>query len=191
MAKATSRLDKLRGKYQPARTTRELCMNGALQAAFEEAQHELEAVNRRKTFESLSFGDVDPVRVAAEKVEAIREAMAGSMETFTFQAMGSKAYADLLIQHPPRKDVQEPWNSDTFVPALIAACCVDPDLDPSIALDEENLPFDVDQARELCYMLSSAQLDELFDGAYRVNVKAVDVPFSALASRTVLSSDQS
>lgn len=186
------KIEQQRAKYRPARTTRELCMNAELQSAFEAAERDMQAANRAQlTGPTPSFGDVDPVREAAERVEAIREQMAGSMEVYTFQAMPSKAYHDLLLDHPPRKDVEEPWNSDTFVPALIAACCVDPDVDSSVALDPDNLPYTVAEARELCEMVSSAQLDELFDGAYRVNVKVVDVPFSALASRSLQRSDQS
>lgn len=53
---------------------------------------------------------------------------------FRFRSLGRRAYSDLLRAHPPT-DAQKAdapagqvllWDADTFPPALMAACCVQP-----------------------------------------------------------------
>lgn len=179
-----------RKKFVPARTTRSICLNGSLQAEYEEAERRLQTAARDVNNDAKSFADRNPLRPIAEEVEAIRERMEGSTVDYVFQALSSKAYSDLELAHPPRPDVNEQWNQDTFVPALIQRCCVDPDSPPAEALDHPYFE-NVDECREFCVMLSQGQLDELFDGAYRINRRKVDVPFSVLASRTLQPSEQS
>lgn len=69
----------------------------------------------------------------------------GEKVTFVFRSIGRVAYRDLLLAHPAtgeqRRDFETaqkragvaphlirklPFNSDTYPPALIAACCVSP-----------------------------------------------------------------
>lgn len=46
---------------------------------------------------------------------------------FKFQALSRRRYRELIDAHPP-KDKTGEWNPDTFPPALIAACSVEPKL---------------------------------------------------------------
>jgi hypothetical protein len=55
--------------------------------------------------------------------------------TLLFKALGAKEWEDLISKHPPTLDQKadgEPFNTDTFAPALLAQVCVD----PAMSLDE-------------------------------------------------------
>lgn len=86
------------------------------------------------------------------------------------QALPSEQYDDLITQHPPTaKDKKEgaQWNPDTFAPALMKACFVQPALD-------------LDDARKLwkAETWSSGELIDLFNACVRVNLKGLNVPLS-------------
>lgn len=73
-----------------------------------------------------------------EELEELQEHAHESAVQFTFQAVGRKHYRELIDAHPPDDEDRERalaqfgdrrlarWHSDTFVPALIAACVVEP-----------------------------------------------------------------
>lgn len=95
---------------------------------------------------------------------------------FTLRAIGSKAYDVLVGMHPPtaeQKKEQAAYNPDTFGPALISACSVQPHLTPV-------------EAKELWESdeWSRGEVMELFVAAVEVNSKGLDVPFTAIASDT-------
>lgn len=143
----------------------ELCVDGALNAQFEELQRELtDALAKAPT--SLADGG------AAAGIEAqmakVRSDMAERTFAFRFRALGAKAWSDLRAAHPGRDGKGEAWNLETFPPALIAACCVDPQLD---AAGVERL-FEV---------LNQGQRDLLFQAAWDAN-QGSDVPFWRAAS---------
>jgi hypothetical protein len=51
--------------------------------------------------------------------------------TFLFQSIGAAEWDALVAKHPPTKDQRadgEPFNPDTFGPALLAMVCVEPAL---------------------------------------------------------------
>lgn len=195
------KLEQLRSKTTRPRTSRKLCMDGALQVEFEAAQARLEALSRESLKNPGGFAGAaeDPMTEAADEVASLIERMAESVEVFTFEALPPKAFADLQLAHPPRKDIREDWNQDTFVPALIAATCIEDQaqaVEVTVAgFSFRGAPrvFTESEARELCLdvLASSAQLDQLFDGAYRINVRVSDVPFSVLASKTLRGSEPS
>lgn len=68
----------------------------------------------------------------------------------TFRAIGRKAYDDLIAQHPGGES--EPYDPETFPPALIAACCVDPDL----STDEAQYVFDEWTIGEVAALFATA-----------------------------------
>jgi hypothetical protein len=52
--------------------------------------------------------------------------------SFLFISIGSRRYDALLTKHPPTSDQKvngSTFNTDTFAPALLAAVCVEPDID--------------------------------------------------------------
>src|SRR5438105_4109088 len=73
----------------------------------------------------------DPVAPKlAQRIEELQADVAASAVAFTFQAVGRRAYAKLLTEHPPTdeqkqdaesKQIGLSYNPDTFPPALLAA----------------------------------------------------------------------
>lgn len=72
----------------------------------------------------------------AEQIQLLEDELAASEVTFTFRALGRRAYAKLLAEHPPtdeqKADAEEnnlrvSYNNDTFPPALLAAACITPE----------------------------------------------------------------
>lgn len=166
----------LAAKATLAERTVTLCLAGGLNA-------ELEALEKRLRdadgWQRTALGEQDPRRALAEQVEALRERMKESEETFRFRALPRRAYSNLMAEHPPRKDRDEAvFNADTFPQALIAACGVDPEFDG---------PEDVDALFEV---LNEGQRIALWDAAWQVNTSTVSVPFSVAASVILQSSEQ-
>ena len=99
----------------------------------------------------------------------------------TLRAIGSKAYDVLVGMHPPtgeQKKEGASYNPDTFGPALIAACAVEPRITPN-------------EAKELWESdeWSRGEVMELFVAAVEVCSRGLDVPFTATDSdMTLLSS---
>jgi hypothetical protein len=58
--------------------------------------------------------------------------------TFLFQSIGAQEWEALVSKHPPTKDQRadgEPFNPDTFGPALLSMTCVDPAITEAEWLD--------------------------------------------------------
>ena len=73
-------------------------------------------------------GDVDGEATAQQALAAARDQLASCYVRITFQPISSRAFAEMVEEHPPLQTGQE-WNPHTFPPALIAACG-DYDLSP-------------------------------------------------------------
>lgn len=87
-----------------------------------------------------------------------------------FKAIGSKAYDDLLAGHPPSaKDKEDGgvWNADTFPPALIAACSVEPKIDEESAV-----------AIWTSEDWSRGELMDMFMKVVSLNSEGMNVPFT-------------
>jgi hypothetical protein len=117
----------------------------------------------------------------AEAIEDVEARMVEHTIPFRLRALGPKDWSDLIAAHPPRPDTDEQtfgervFNTETYPPALIAACCFDP-------------AMTVDQVRELFEVLNEGQRNALFNGAWRANM-GIDVPFSPAASAMLRSSE--
>lgn len=86
------------------------------------------------------------------------------------KALGSQAYDDLLAEHPPtaeQKKEGSTYNADTFAPALIAACAVE----PSMTTSEAKQIWTSDE-------WSRGEVTELFFACVEVCSKGLDVPFT-------------
>ena len=87
-----------------------------------------------------------------------------------FRALGSKAYDDLMAAHPPTKQEKEDgavWNSDTFPPALISACSVEPKIDE----DSAKTIFTSEE-------WSRGELMDMFMKVVALNSEGINVPFT-------------
>lgn len=90
--------------------------------------------------------------------------------TLKYKAIGAKAYDELVSKHPPTREQRtngSSFNIDTFAPALIAACCVEPEM---TAEDAKELWQSDDWSR--------GDLLVLFSQAVELNNRGIDIPFS-------------
>lgn len=92
----------------------------------------------------------------------------------TLRAIGSKAYDVLVGMHPPTAEQKKDgatYNPDTFGPALISACAIEPRMTPN-------------EAKELWESeeWSRGEVMELFVAAVEVCSRGLDVPFTGTAS---------
>lgn len=66
------------------------------------------------------------------RTKEIELPMGSDVLTITVRSINTKAYDDLVSEHPPSKkdkDSGASWNVDTFAPALISACSMEPAID--------------------------------------------------------------
>jgi hypothetical protein len=95
----------------------------------------------------------------------------GSNEvTLQYQAIGMRAYDKLVAKHPPKPDQRAEGSSfdiDTFAPALIAACSVDPEISPT----EAKAIWDSED-------WSRGDVMVLFRQAVELNNRGLDIPFN-------------
>lgn len=153
----------------------QICVSGDLAADAERLQAQLDAIRPRLVTGSLA--DVDPrVAIEAELAE-VHELMRAHLVTFRFRALGRTAWAEIKAAHPGR-DENELWNPETFGPALVAACAIEPEM--TLA-----------EVEELYEVLNAGQQAELWVAAYSANTGENRVPFSpADSSRTSSSGEK-
>jgi hypothetical protein len=94
----------------------------------------------------------------------------------TLRAIGSKGYDVLVGMHPPTAEQKKDgatYNPDSFGPALISACTVEPRMTPN-------------EAKELWESeeWSRGEVMELFVAAVEVCSRGLDVPFTGTGSDT-------
>lgn len=90
--------------------------------------------------------------------------------TLRYQAIGMRAYDRLVAKHPPKPEDRAEgasFNMDTFAPALISACAVEPEISPA-------------QAKEIWESddWSRGDVMVLFRNAVDLNNRGLDIPFS-------------
>lgn len=72
-----------------------------------------------------------PATIAArERLAEIEQQAVEDVLVFRFVEIPRPDYEDLIEAHPPPKAEKDEkrWNNDTFIPALMVACCVEPGL---------------------------------------------------------------
>jgi hypothetical protein len=143
-----------------------LCLAGDAVAELEGLEKQLAKLGDAWQPDSLAASD--PRIKLAKQVAAAREHVRASETEFRFRALGDREWSDLHAAHPAKEKGQA-WDPETFAPALISACSVDP-------------VMTVEQVRELFELLNAGQRDVLWQGAYDANVEATGIPFSLNAS---------
>lgn len=91
--------------------------------------------------------------------------------SLTFQAIGAVEYDKLVSKHPPKAEQRvegASFDIDSFAPALIARCSVDPEMTEKDAKEIWESPE-----------WSRGDLMVLFRRAVELNNRGVDIPFSA------------
>ena len=110
----------------------------------------------------------------ARQIEALQDEIESSQVEFKFKAIGKKAWADLLAQHPPlkeHKDLRVDHNPETFPIAAMAASCVIPD------------GADEDFFRRLEAVLTDTQFAALWRVCVDANIGGVESPKSLAAGQ--------
>lgn len=165
--------EELQKRKRPSSATCEVVLDSTVAEAWEEARTACDQARSRAGTATASgpeavaeaegeLADAEDALKAAEK--ALRKATA----TFRMEALAPTEYDALLDVHQPTEDQRRQarkkgdvvaYNPDTFKPALLAACCVDP-------------PYGEDQWAQLWKsgQWSRAELDALFYTALGVNV---------------------
>ncbi len=98
----------------------------------------------------------------------------GEELTLKFQSIGAVAYDKLVSKHPPKAEQRmegASFNMETFAPALISACSVEPDISPEDALE-------IWQSDDW----SRGDLMVLFSNAVELNNRGIDIPFNESVS---------
>lgn len=88
----------------------------------------------------------------------------------TFQAIGAVEYDKLVSKHPPKAEQRvdgATYNIDSFAPALISRCSVDPEM-------SEDDAQEIWQSSEW----SRGDLMVLFRNAIELNNRGIDIPFN-------------
>lgn len=88
----------------------------------------------------------------------------GETAAFVVRALPRRQYRELLDDHPPVKDGAD-WNPDTFPPALIAACVVDPEMT-------------VEQAAQIWEEWEAGEMGRLFLECWKLNEQTAGVGFT-------------
>lgn len=168
----------VRAGVKPVERTARICLDGRIVAEIETLARE-HAVAKRDD-ENLNREPVAP-GIAARIRELTEQAHAAEVE-FVFRAMGRKAWRDLVAEHAPTDEQRKAgadFNTTTFPPAAMAACCIDP-----VGVD-----FD-----ELAEIATDAQWNQLWVACHTANTGSADVSFFeaafAPARPTVTSSEQ-
>lgn len=158
-----------------------ICVAGELSGEHERLNAELEAALRDTAVTDARLGgSKDAAQVElAERIRELESEMDDSTFAFKFRAVKSKAWSDLLAEHPDPKR-ERLFNAETFIPAAIAACCIEPE------------GFDDPEAvAELFDALSAGQQGELFEAAWEVNQGGPLGVKSSLASAVLQASETS
>lgn len=166
-------IDDILEEVRLPRKTASLCLHGDLVARWAELHAEFKQAPEKAS----SLGEPSPRAALAKQLEALREQMAEHERLFTFEALPASEFSELLKAHPVQSGTER-FNVETFPPALIARCAIDPQMT-------------LDQAGRLLAKVSYAQRDQLFEAAWAVNVKAVDIPFDGSVYAETLADDDS
>jgi hypothetical protein len=132
-----------------------------------EARQKQSESDKRATIDQL----INKPRSTTEFSLFLSDGNGGTNEvTLKYQAIGMRAYDRLVSKHPPKPDQRAEGSSfdmDTFAPALIAACSVDPEISPT----EAKKLWDSDD-------WSRGDVMVLFRQAVELNNRGLDIPFT-------------
>lgn len=154
-----------------------LCLRGDLVARFRQLERELETAPTQ----AVSLGEPAPAAAIAERMQQLRAEMADAEVPFALRALEPRDWERFYGTMPVRKEgeAQDTYSDRWFdwVCELVARTCVDP-------------VMSADQVKALVPNLSSAQWNELSNGAFRLNAGKVSIPFSDAASALTPTSGQ-
>lgn len=132
-----------------------------------ESRQKQSQASKRATMDQL----VNKPRSVTEFSLFLSDGNGGTNEvTLKYQAIGMRAYDRLVAKHPPKPEQRAEGASfdiDTFAPALIASCSVEPEITPAEA---KSIWESEDWSR--------GDVMVLFRNAVELNNRGLDIPFS-------------
>lgn len=186
--------DHLRKKAPMERTVR-VVLEDAAAIAHQEATEALTAAEtalravetqtrQRQLVSAEDIAAVDAAKAerdeAKDRLAEARAALKNATVTLRFRALGRKRYDDLVRAHPPVDGVdddgnvvksRDPYNYETFAPALVAASCVEPTMT-------------AEEAGELFEEWNTAEVMELWVAALAVNTQRRVADFANFSNGT-------
>lgn len=117
---------------------------------------------------------LDQLKNKKRRRDTLRLELNGESIEMVFEAISYKELDALQAKHPPTQDQRiagAAFNRNTFPPALVSACSVDPKISEADARD-------IWSSEEW----SSGELNTLFDTVSALCMKGLDVPFTETAS---------
>ncbi len=176
-------MDEILARKKPNERSVDILLDSTLKGEISALEKELSRVSRNSR---RSLSDVSPDHIQTQ-IDALYDQALEETVTFTFRDIGRKAYDALVAEHPPTKEQKDDYkaqdgpgnlgfNPETFPPALISACCVDPEI--SLA-----------QATLICDTWSEGDIQELFLCAIAVCKEKTSIPFGKSASAVMSDSD--
>lgn len=151
----------------------DICLDADLAAEHDALSQRLAAAQRSQATTMAGSGEAAEI---AHRIRDIEERMQASVVQFRMRGLSAYRRQEWLDAHPAREGKQELFDPYTAPVALIAACCVDPEMTP-------------EQAKELCEKLGTGQTDQLFNAAWEATSGGSSVPFSVAASVTLRGSE--
>lgn len=170
----TDDLDAWLEDYRPYVSSTKVCGRADLILAHAEADVALHAA--RHAGKDI-LGTSPEVVEAKRRVDELQAEIEASEKEFTFQGLGQRGFFDLKRQHPPKEaDVKQGLDvhMETFAPALIAACSLEPKVS-------------AEQAQKMLDRFPLGEFQKLFDAAFASNGQVAGPPKSAAAALIELS----
>lgn len=167
-------------KATPNERVVSLCLAGGLFADHQRLEADLEEAQSAELVGSSGrkLSEVPASTKIARALVALETEMKASTFDFTFRQLSRAEWKALMADHPTKKPTEERVNVDTFSPAAVVACCVQPK------------GFDDPKVFTAFWdNLSAGQQSTLFGAAWDVNEGGISVPFSVNASVTLSTSE--
>lgn len=181
-----------------------LCLRGDLVAAFEDLERQFSAT---QDDDKDSFAGSGKARQIAAQMEELREQMKAAEVIFRLRSIGSRRFAKLVAQSPPRKDnaadARLGFHPEALYTAIIRECCYAIERDGKrLQLRDEETNADLGTMPdekwvrlfgddETAGTLSHQQFDRLATAAWNLDHDDVSVPTLPLAWLISQRSDES
>lgn len=161
-------IEQLRSKVKRRRETAKVLLDASLLSRHAELEERLaKAIDY-----DAKHNEPETSRPLAEEIEALEDEIEEAQTEFVFESIGAAAWLDLAAQYPPTKEQKATGaerNPDSFLPAAIAASCVDPEMT-------------LDDASWFAAELSAGEWSKLAYACCLANEGVGDSPKSQLAS---------
>lgn len=127
------------------------------------ARERVEEAKQKLLFTGIGKANDDPDKLQArEELAAAQAELDACFHLLRLRAVPRADYEALVAAHPPTDpNSEKPWDKDTLLPALVAACAVDSEL------TEEEWAAELDS-------WSAGEQASLFKLAVNVNIKPVN-----------------